>query len=183
MSLADRPRAAINASAHSPRRPLARAIVGVDGSDAAGAACSFGLWLAGKADIETTLVHVCPDLRDAAPADPRASIAAAGSRLQETSEWRARLADLSSYAAADASVERVVRRGPPARVLVAEAVARRADAILIGSSGIGMLQGRFLGSVSSKVVEDAPCSSWCSERGSPPRPPTFAPSSSASTGP
>jgi nucleotide-binding universal stress UspA family protein len=152
----------VDASALHPHAPLRRSLVGVDGSDAAAAACAFALWLAGKADVATTLVHVSPGLAGAAhagvSADAEALNAAAERRLRETRDWHGRLADLRSYAALHATVDTVVRRGAPAPVLIDEAVARRADVILVGSSGIGMLRGTFLGSVSSKVVEHAPCS-------------------------
>jgi nucleotide-binding universal stress UspA family protein len=162
MSLADPPRTSVDEAALAPPRILRRSVVGVDGSDAAAAACAFALWLAGKADVDATLVHVCPGLAEAAhagvSADAEALEAAAERCLRETREWHGRLADLRSYAATHATVDTVVRRGAPARVLIDEAVARQADVILLGSSGVGTLRGTFLGSVSSKVVEHAPCS-------------------------
>src|SRR5688572_2654137 len=50
---------------------LRHLLVGVDGSDAAGAAASFAIWLAGTADSHVTLLHACPDLPLAEPRCPR----------------------------------------------------------------------------------------------------------------
>ena len=136
--------------------------MGYDGSDAAGAACAFALWLAGKAGADTTLLHVCPDLAHAAhatrTAPPKALMAAAEHRLAQTSEWHRLLENLRSYGAENASVRCRVERGHPAGVLLDMATTTRADLILVGSTGVGTLRGMFLGSVSSQVVEHAPCS-------------------------
>lgn len=72
-------------------------------------------------------------------------------------EWRHRLDDLVSYAAEGAAVECGVVRGSPAAVLLEEARAREADLLLVGSTGVGRLRAAFLGSVSSQVVDHAPC--------------------------
>ena len=54
-------------------------------------------------------------------------------------------------------VEGLVRRGPPARTIVQVAKERRADAIAMGSRGLGDVEGFFLGSVSHKVSSLAEC--------------------------
>jgi nucleotide-binding universal stress UspA family protein len=57
------------------------------------------------------------------------------------------------------SVTALARSGDPKRVLVAEAEAWGADAIYLGSTGLGSRMGRFLlGSVSSAVAARAHCS-------------------------
>jgi nucleotide-binding universal stress UspA family protein len=56
-----------------------------------------------------------------------------------------------------AKVEGLVRRGPPARTIVQTAKERRADAIAMGSRGLGDAEGFFLGSVSHKVSSLAEC--------------------------
>lgn len=137
-------------------------LVGVDGSDAAGAAASFAIWLAGAADSQVTLLHACPDLRLAehAPhtADARALLAAAEHRAAQTTEWQRRLQNLSDYAAEGAHVQSRVVRGQPAAALLSAAGELDTDVILVGSTGVGSLRGRFLGSVSSQVVDHARCS-------------------------
>ncbi|RWM24643.1 universal stress protein [Mesorhizobium sp.] len=54
-------------------------------------------------------------------------------------------------------VESLVVEGDPAREIVETAKTRGADAIVIGSRGLGDLQGLLLGSVSHKVAHLAPC--------------------------
>ncbi|RWM40294.1 universal stress protein [Mesorhizobium sp.] len=54
-------------------------------------------------------------------------------------------------------VESLVVEGDPARGIVETAKTRGADPIVIGSRGLGDLQGLLLGSVSHKVAHLAPC--------------------------
>ena len=54
-------------------------------------------------------------------------------------------------------VEGLVRRGPPARTIVEIAKDRGADAIAMGSRGLGDVGGFLLGSVSHKVSSLAEC--------------------------
>ncbi|WP_342239443.1 universal stress protein [Inquilinus sp. OTU3971] len=55
------------------------------------------------------------------------------------------------------SVEAMVGEGDPAGRIVEAARDRRAEIIVIGSRGLGDLQGLLLGSVSHKVAHLAPC--------------------------
>jgi nucleotide-binding universal stress UspA family protein len=162
MALADERATSSTARKGRDESALRRLLVGVDGSDAAGAAASFAIWLAGTAGAEVTLVHVCRDLRLAehAPhtADPAALRAAATHRLEETTEWQRRLQNLEDYAAEDAHVRSWVVRGRPAAALLDAATELDSDVILVGSTGVGSLRGRLLGSVSSQVVDHARCS-------------------------
>lgn len=50
-----------------------------------------------------------------------------------------------------------VRRGPPSRTIVAFAGEHEADLIVLGSRGIGDIEGYLLGSVSHKVTGLADC--------------------------
>lgn len=54
-------------------------------------------------------------------------------------------------------VDTLVLEGDPARQIVDAATARKADAIVIGSRGLGDLEGLLLGSVSHKVAHLARC--------------------------
>ena len=55
-------------------------------------------------------------------------------------------------------VEAVVVEGDPAQKIVEVARSRQVDAIVMGSRGLGDLQGLLLGSVSHKVAHTAPSS-------------------------
>ena len=137
------------------RRP-SRLLVGYDGSDGAAAAAAFGLWLAGKAGCQATLVHAGPTPETAPSADLLP--AAAEQVVAYEREWQWRLENLRDYAAGDALVECRVVRGSPAGALIAAAVDSGADMILTGSHGVGRVRGALLGSVSSQVLAHAPCS-------------------------
>jgi nucleotide-binding universal stress UspA family protein len=50
-----------------------------------------------------------------------------------------------------------IRAGEPAETLIAVAKERAADAMVLGKRGRGRLAGLVLGSVSQKVVTNAPC--------------------------
>ena len=161
MSAAD-PLATANTHSDESEAAVQRLLVGVDGSDASGAAVAFAIWLAGTADADVTLLHACPDLHLAehAPhsADPAALRMAAEQRVAETAEWQRRLLNLEDYAADGACVRSRVVRGRPAAALLDAATERDSDVILLGSTGVGSLRGRLLGSVSSQVVDHARCS-------------------------
>jgi nucleotide-binding universal stress UspA family protein len=135
---------------------------GADGSDAAGAAASFAIRLAGTADSHVTLLHACPDLpraeHAAHAANADALLAAAENRVAESAEWQRRLLNLEDYAAEGADVRSRVVRGRPAGSLLSASKELDSDVILLGSTGVGSLRGRFLGSVSSQVVDHAHCS-------------------------
>ncbi len=54
-------------------------------------------------------------------------------------------------------VDRVVREGYPAAVIVDEAASRPADLIVIGTHGLSGLKHLLLGSIAERVVQKAPC--------------------------
>jgi nucleotide-binding universal stress UspA family protein len=54
-------------------------------------------------------------------------------------------------------VEEETLAGPPAEAIVQVASTRKSDLIVMGSRGLGRLQGALLGSNSQKVVSHAPC--------------------------
>ena len=75
-------------------------------------------------------------------------------------DWAREAADAAAGRARErgaAEVEVVVKRGPPARTIVEFAEERGADAIVMGSRGLGDVSGLLLGSVSHKVCNLAKC--------------------------
>ena len=63
--------------------------------------------------------------------------------------------EAAKQAAAEAGVETVkteIKVGPPARTIVDFAKRSEADAIVLGSRGLGDVEGALLGSVSHKVA-------------------------------
>jgi len=55
------------------------------------------------------------------------------------------------------AIESRIADAPPADAVVEIARAEGADILVIGSRGLGRIKGMLLGSVSQKVVQDAPC--------------------------
>ncbi|SMF29092.1 Nucleotide-binding universal stress protein, UspA family [Tistlia consotensis] len=66
-------------------------------------------------------------------------------------------AEAAARALGLAEVESLVIEGDPAQRILETAETRKADLIVMGSRGLGDLQGMLLGSVSHKVAHLAPC--------------------------
>ena len=141
-----------------PEQPaLRRLLVGCDESDASTSAASFALSLAGMTGASAVLLHTGPTTDEAylyaEELDVATEQVAAGERA-----WRQRLEALREYGPPGVSVECRVERGAPAAALVAAAIELEADLVLVGTGGVGRLRGAVLGSVSSPVLQHAPCS-------------------------
>ncbi len=152
----------------APERTLRRALVGYDGSDGSAAAAAFGLWLAGKAAVQTTLLHVSGSPESPVPAATRRE--AREHVAQQDREWRRQLDSLRDYAAADAPVDCLIEHGHVAEMLLNVAADLDADLMLLGSTGVGPVRAALLGSVSSQVVEHASCSVMIVREGHPAAP-------------
>lgn len=136
-------------------------LVGVDGSDHALRAVDIAASLAKAYDASVFLISV---YRHHSPlesslsmvrtsAKPETPDAALSAHAKESLEVAARRLAEDGLEAA----ERIVRRGPPARTIVDVARRRGVDAVVLGSRGLGDLEGFLLGSVSHKVASLAPC--------------------------
>lgn len=140
---------------------LGSLLVAVDGSENANKALEFAANLAVRFDADLTVIcvykHYSPmesslsmvRTRDA-PEAPDQALSKMAREVVEQAVARAR-------ALGAPRVEGVVRRGGPARMIVEEAQKRAAEAIVIGSRGLGDVSGFLLGSVSHKVASLAPC--------------------------
>ncbi len=126
-------------------------VVGVDGSPASFAAVDLAVDQAGN-DGRVVVVHAYTP----APAYDGFSYAAMVEDMHKAAE--ALLEDLESKTTklAGSSWERRVVLGPPARALVDEAKDQQAEAIVIGSRGVGYLHA-LLGSVAYETIHLAHC--------------------------
>jgi len=77
--------------------------------------------------------------------------------LDEYAESIMRQAREAAAAAGVAKVETLIRVGPPARTIVQVSEQLDVDTIVMGSRGLGDLEGLLLGSVSHKVATLAKC--------------------------
>jgi nucleotide-binding universal stress UspA family protein len=77
--------------------------------------------------------------------------------LRAAAEAIARSAEQIAHDRGVNDTELLITEGDPAREIVETAKSRNVDAIIIGSRGLGDLEGLLLGSVSHKVAHLAPC--------------------------
>jgi nucleotide-binding universal stress UspA family protein len=136
-------------------------LVAVDGSDQATKALDLAADLAKRYDADLTVLSV---YRHHSPLESSLSLVRAREAMPTPD---AALSDLARDIV-DAAVERaagqgarvgkgLVKRGPLARTIVQVGKDLGADAIVLGSRGLGDLEGHLLGSVSHKVTSLAEC--------------------------
>ncbi len=131
-------------------------VCAVDGSEHALKAAEVASALAAKFGARLTLltvtrkISVTPEIKrylelEHLTGEPQYVLDAMTKRILEAATQTARDAGV-------ASVETEVRIGPPARTIVDFAKRNDADAIVLGSRGVGDIEGALLGSVSHKVA-------------------------------
>jgi nucleotide-binding universal stress UspA family protein len=126
-------------------------VVGVDGSAGGRVALDVGIGLAQGYGAQVTIVYV----RHPQPSFVGSPYAR---RAFSTELEKARLALAeaeSAGAEAGVAIETEEIDGDPAEQIIEVARLRKADLIVVGSRGLGMIAGALLGSVSSKVVHHA----------------------------
>ncbi len=139
------------ASSDPPRSALERVLVGFDGSPASVRATRFAISIGRPSGTRLWLVHAHE--RDSRLAEPLteeevSSPARALARSMERLVREARAAGLDA--------EAMTREGPPFEVLLRVAQEVRADAIVVGTRGLGGASRVLLGSVSSHLTVGAP---------------------------
>ena len=87
------------------------------------------------------------------PSDPEAMDAVMRNHAQEVANHGKQTA----LAAGAPRVRAFIKSGPPARTIVAWAKEKEVDLIVLGSRGLGSVEGYLLGSVSHKVTGLAKC--------------------------
>jgi nucleotide-binding universal stress UspA family protein len=139
-----------------------RILLAVDGSRAADQARDLVAALPWRESGRVRIVSVAPPPSDLSSVawmvDVRPDLAETDDqRLRvhrdalETAEREIRCAN------ADLPIETILGRGRPASVIVEEARAMPADLVVVGHRGHGAWESMLLGSVSSEVVDHAPC--------------------------
>ena len=143
---------------------MERLLVGYDGSEDAERAVAFAADLAGRYEAELVIAHVMPQPASLGSGEAPPVYAhveelyrVEHDRLQEAGR---RLLDRAVTLAAEhgsPEPKSILLVGSPAPQLAKAATAHRADAIVVGSRGLGEFAGLLLGSVSSRVSHIAEC--------------------------
>jgi nucleotide-binding universal stress UspA family protein len=136
-------------------------IAPIDGSEHATKALDLACNLARQSGGKVVVLSV---YRHHSPIETTHSLVKGGEEVEAPDKTLSRLARETvdqGVARATANgvteVEGVVKRGPPARTIVQLAKERDADAIVMGSRGLGDVEGFLLGSVSHKVCSLSEC--------------------------
>jgi nucleotide-binding universal stress UspA family protein len=131
-------------------------IVAYDGSDQADHALDYAAKLALNNNAQITLVYAfdpvpawvgTPDFPIAVSLEPRLAY---GEGMLERAETQLREAGVTQ-------IEKNILEGPPPEAIIQAADVRHADLIVMGTRGMGVLQGLLLGSVSERVIGSAHC--------------------------
>jgi nucleotide-binding universal stress UspA family protein len=141
-------------------RSVSSILLPVDFSERSAPAARYARSLAAQFQSQLILLHVLPPLHlEFGGAD------ISGYMVTELCENRVQQAtqELASFLPAefadDASIERLVLEGDPARCIV-ETAHERAGVILMPTHGYGPFRRFILGSVTAKVLHDADCPVW-----------------------
>jgi nucleotide-binding universal stress UspA family protein len=156
-----------------------RILIGTDGSDDALAAARRGLeLLASDATVHLISVTERPEIVDAGMesgfaggiATPQEVDHAWAGAIDEATAALARTVDALGAAPIETSVETSVEHGDPGSLLCERAKSLGADVVVVGSRGRGAIRRALLGSVSTYVVNNAPCPVLVVRAGTAPEP-------------
>jgi nucleotide-binding universal stress UspA family protein len=126
-------------------------LVAYDGSEGAQRALEQAAHLAGSNGANVSVISV---------AEPLPQFGRAGSMMlpEEDQERRLELADAKTTLSGKGIDAQVVERmGDPATMIVDEAEREATDVIVMGTRGLNTAKRWLMGSVSSRVVQHAPC--------------------------
>ena len=135
----------------------ARIVVGVDGSPAASRALEWAQREARLRGDLLEIIHVWefPVIAFAPYGGTTVPMIAPEDLEKAADELLRGVLQTAGISEGDATVRAMIERGHPADVLIAHA--KDADLLVVGSRGHGGFSGMLLGSVSSQVVQHAPC--------------------------
>jgi len=128
-------------------------VVAIDGSNQSIKSLTCAIGLAESCGAELIIVHAYVHTSDLRSKDEYVKLVAqrkrAGQKIMD--DVRAQFKNARMV------VEENLLEGPAAEAILTVAQTRGADLIIMGTRGMGSLEGLFLGSVSTKVTHEAPC--------------------------
>lgn len=134
-------------------------LVPLDESDLANNIAENALGIAKRYDAEICIIYVIPPI-PSYMTRYHGKVETAYKEIQNLIENSANdrmKAVAEQYGNRGIKVDTKVLKGNPADEICKEAKEGEYDLVVIGSRGIGDIKGFFLGSVSNKVVKQAPC--------------------------
>ena len=138
-------------------------LVALDGSEHAQRALNYAITIAAKFDAHVHLLSVFHPLTF--PYSPYPPTSATTKLMQQALDaQRQHQQKILSQALTDAqqqhsqiTLSKSLKEGRPADIIVQIAIDNQVDLIVVGSRGLGGVKQLFLGSVSDRVADEAPC--------------------------
>lgn len=142
---------------------IRRVLVATDGSATAIKAVNVAAEFAASLQAKVYLLYVLPQVAHGSIPEGYENLAdlehmSVGDVLQAVGDEVLTRAESRLRSAGVGEIARMLPGGDPAEAILAAAVAYEADIIVLGSRGLGDIEGLLLGSVSHKVSQNAPCS-------------------------
>jgi nucleotide-binding universal stress UspA family protein len=132
---------------------LAKILVPIDFSERCLGAARYAISLVEHFQSELTLLHVVSTVDDLSPE-------AAALNADRREKAQKALDDFLCAALNHLNTRRVLREGDPAEIIVDQARRDASDMIMMPTHGYGSFRRLLLGSVTAKVLHDAPCPVW-----------------------
>ncbi|MFW9966865.1 MAG: universal stress protein [Candidatus Thorarchaeota archaeon] len=130
-------------------------LVAVDGSEYSNKAVRYACAIGPSLGAEVILLHVVPMLVSATPYHDTVSDQPFLALQKVGEEILANAGRLAS--GLDCEVTELISHGDPANKIVDIACEREVELIIMGSRGVSGIKRLFVGSISDKVVNHAPC--------------------------
>lgn len=135
---------------------IAEILLPTDFSPRSAVAARYAVTLARRFHSKLTLLHVQPPL-NIAERFPGGNAGLAGMLDGHKKQLREELDSFLAEELKEFEVSRVLAEGDPAQAIIEYSRANRTDMILIETRGTGVFRRLILGSVTAKVLHDAPC--------------------------
>ncbi len=132
---------------------LSKLLIPIDFSERCLGAARYAISLVEHFQSELTLLHVVSPIEDVSPE---------ATALNEARQKKAQKAldDFLCAALNHLNTRRILRAGDPAEIIVDQARRDGSDMIMMPTHGYGSFRRLLLGSVTTKVLHDAPCPVW-----------------------